>query len=92
MHFSLRKSAMKISQILVVCCLALSTSVSCLGQTAWSEADYTGVTEKLSSDLLASEKLRDYIQKLGKKPNVSVGLIRSEVDNNVDVNELIRRF
>ena len=84
---------MKIPVPLILGCLMLLTSGTCLSQTTtWGEQDYASVVEKLSSDLLSSQKLRDYSEKLGKKPNVSVGLIRSEADNSVDLNELIRRF
>jgi len=79
--------------LLVTCSLILAVSLHCLGQTTpWTEQDYSRVADKLSSDLLNSQKLRDYIKGLGKKPNVSIGLIRSETNNTVDLNELIRKF
>jgi hypothetical protein len=83
---------MKIYRALIICSAILFAALGSAGQTTWSEQDYTKVTDRLSADLLNSSKLSDYIQKLGRKPNVSVGLIRSEANNNVDLNELIRRF
>jgi hypothetical protein len=84
---------MKKIRPLIIGCMIFWGSLSCSGQaTQWSEQDYVEISERLSSDLLNSQKLRDYSEKLGRKPNVSVGLIRSEADNTVDLNELIRRF
>lgn len=83
---------MEKNRLLITCCAILLASLSCAGQAQWSELDYVEISERLSSDLLSSQKLRDYSEKLGKKPYLTVGLIRSEADNSVDLNELIRRF
>jgi uncharacterized protein (TIGR02722 family) len=58
----------------------------------WNDTDSRQVADKMVSDLLGSEKFKDYSKTLGKKPGIIVGLIRNKTSEHIDSDTYIKKF
>jgi len=50
------------------------------------------VANKMVTELLASDKFKDYAITLGKKPSVMVGLIRNKTSEHIDADNYIKKI
>ena len=58
----------------------------------WNDTDSRQVASKMISDLLVSEKFKDYSKSLGKKPSIIVGLIRNKTSEHIDADTYVKKF
>ncbi len=58
----------------------------------WNDTDSRQVANKMTADLLGSEKFKDYAKALGKKPAIIVGLIRNKTSEHIDSDNYIKKF
>ena len=58
----------------------------------WNDSDSRQVSQKMITDLLASEKFKDYAKALGKKPAIIVGLIRNKTSEHIDADNYIKKI
>src|SRR5260221_2085750 len=57
----------------------------------WNDSDSRMVAEKMVSELLGSDKFKDYSKTLGKKPSIIVGLIRNKTSEHIDSDNYIKK-
>jgi uncharacterized protein (TIGR02722 family) len=58
----------------------------------WNDTDSRQVADKMVSDLLGSEKFKEYAKTLGKKPTVIVGLVRNKTSEHIDADTYIKKL
>lgn len=58
----------------------------------WNDSDSRQVANKMISELLASEKYKDYAKALGKKPAIIVGLIKNKTSEHIDASNYIKKM
>jgi hypothetical protein len=58
----------------------------------WNDSDSRIVANKMVSELLGSDKFRDYSKTLGKKPAIIVGLIRNKTSEHIDADNYIKKI
>jgi uncharacterized protein (TIGR02722 family) len=58
----------------------------------WNDSDSRLVSQKMISDLLGSDKFKEYSKQLGKKPSIIVGLIRNKTSEHIDADNYIKKF
>src|SRR5258708_36519123 len=58
----------------------------------WNDTDSRQVAEKMIADLLGSEKFKEYTKLLGKKPAVTVGLVRNKTSEHIDSDTYIKKL
>ncbi len=58
----------------------------------WNDTDSKMVADKMTSDLLGSEKFKDYAKTLNRKPAIIVGLIRNKTSEHIDADSYIKKF
>lgn len=58
----------------------------------WNDTDSRLVAEKMSEELLNSEKYKEYAKELGREPAIIVGLIRNKTSEHIDTDIFIKKF
>ncbi|MBS1559696.1 MAG: penicillin-binding protein activator LpoB [Bacteroidetes bacterium] len=58
----------------------------------WNDSDSRMVANKMISDLLNSDKFKDYTKTLNKKPAIIVGLVRNKTSEHIDADNYIKKM
>lgn len=58
----------------------------------WNDSDSRQVANKMVTELLASEKFKEYAKALGKKPAIIVGLIKNKTSEHIDASNYIKKI
>ncbi len=58
----------------------------------WNDSDSRMVAQKMVSDLLGSDKFKDYSKSLNKKPAIIVGLIKNKTSEHIDADNYIKKI
>jgi uncharacterized protein (TIGR02722 family) len=58
----------------------------------WNDSDSRMVANKMVSELLGTDKFKDYSNALGKKPVIIVGLIRNKTSEHIDADNYIKKI
>jgi uncharacterized protein (TIGR02722 family) len=58
----------------------------------WNDSDSRQVANKMITDLLASEKFKEYAKQLGKKPAIVVGLVKNKTSEHIDSDNYIKKM
>jgi uncharacterized protein (TIGR02722 family) len=58
----------------------------------WNDSDSRMVANKMVTELLGSDKFKDYSKVLGKKPSIIVGLIRNKTSEHIDADNYIKKI
>jgi uncharacterized protein (TIGR02722 family) len=58
----------------------------------WNDGDSRQVANKMVTDLLTSDKFKDYAKALSKKPAIIVGLIRNKTTEHIDADNYIKKI
>jgi uncharacterized protein (TIGR02722 family) len=58
----------------------------------WNDSDSRTVAQKMTNDLLTSDKFKEYSKDLNKKPSIIVGLIRNKTSEHIDADNYIKKF
>ncbi|MBS1951200.1 MAG: hypothetical protein OJF59_003101 [Cytophagales bacterium] len=58
----------------------------------WNDSDSRMVAEKMVSDLLSSDKFKDYTKTLNKKPAIIVGLIKNKTSEHIDADNYVKKI
>ncbi|MBI3217959.1 MAG: penicillin-binding protein activator LpoB [Bacteroidetes bacterium] len=58
----------------------------------WNDSDSRQVANKMVTELLASEKYKEYAKALGKKPAIIVGLIKNKTSEHIDASNYIKKI
>lgn len=58
----------------------------------WNDTDSRQVAGKMVTDLLGSEKFKDYAKQLGRKPAIIVGLVRNKTSEHIDADNYIKKL
>src|SRR5882672_6808853 len=90
---------------IVLCFLTVSILISCARSVSrinpsqqidlsgrWNDSDSRMVAEKMVSELLGSDKFKDYAKSLSKKPAIIVGLIRNKTSEHIDADNYIKKI
>jgi penicillin-binding protein activator len=87
------------STVIVVCISCQSNNVTRIDpQTQvdlrgrWNDSDSRMVAEKMTNDLFASERFKEYSSENGKKPTIIVGLIKNKTTEHIDASNYIKKF
>lgn len=58
----------------------------------WNDSDSRQTADKMISELLASDKYKDYTKTLGKKPAIIVGIIRNKTSEHIDASNYVKKI
>lgn len=58
----------------------------------WNDSDSRQVSQKMITDLLASDKFKEYAKSLSKKPAIIVGLVRNKTSEHIDSDNYIKKI
>ncbi len=58
----------------------------------WNDSDSRMVAQKMVTDLLASDKFKEYSKALNKKPAIVVGLIRNKTSEHIDADNYVKKL
>jgi penicillin-binding protein activator len=58
----------------------------------WNDSDSRMVAEKMTNELFASERFKEYANGNGKKPTIIVGLIKNKTTEHIDASNYIKKF
>jgi hypothetical protein len=58
----------------------------------WNDSDSRMVADKMVTDLLSSEKFKEYSKALNKKPSIIVGLVRNKTSEHIDADNYIKKI
>ena len=58
----------------------------------WNDSDSRKVADKMISDLMSSDKFKEYAKSLNKKPAIIVGLIRNKTSEHIDADNYIKKI
>ena len=58
----------------------------------WNDSDSRQIANKMITDLLASEKFKEYAKQLGKKPTIIVGLVKNKTSEHIDADNYIKKL
>jgi len=58
----------------------------------WNDSDSRLVADKMISELMASERFKEYIKEKGRKPAIVVGLIRNKTSEHIDADTYIKKL
>ena len=85
--------------VIVVCVSCQSNNVTRIDpQTQvdlsgrWNDSDSRMVAEKMTNELFASERFKEYSSENGKKPTIIVGLIKNKTTEHIDASNYIKKF
>lgn len=70
--------------------IAPDTQIDLSGR--WNDSDSRMVAEKMISELLTSEKFREYLKIQGHKPAIVVGLIRNKTSEHIDAGNYVKKL
>jgi penicillin-binding protein activator len=90
---------------LIYCLLILSLLNSCARSVTridpnqsidlsgrWNDSDSRQIADKMITNLLSSEKFKEYSKQLGKKPAIIVGLVRNKTSEHIDADNYIKKM
>lgn len=92
---------MRIGWFVIICllCLSCARSVTRVNPDQnidlsgrWNDTDSRQVANKMITDLLGSDKFKEYSKSLGKKPAIIVGVIRNKTSEHIDADNYIKKF
>lgn len=58
----------------------------------WNDSDSREVSNTMMTDLLGSEKFKEYAKQLGKKPSIIVGVVRNKTTEHIDSENYIKKM
>jgi uncharacterized protein (TIGR02722 family) len=58
----------------------------------WNDSDSRQVADKMISELMASERFKEYAKEKGRKPAIVVGLIRNKTSEHIDADTYIKKL
>ncbi|MBS1682798.1 MAG: penicillin-binding protein activator LpoB [Bacteroidetes bacterium] len=58
----------------------------------WNDSDSRTVAQKMITELLSSDKFKDYAKALNKKPAIIVGLVRNKTSEHIDADNYIKKI
>jgi len=58
----------------------------------WNDSDSRLVADKMISELMASERFKEYAKEKGRKPAIVVGLIRNKTSEHIDADTYIKKL
>ena len=58
----------------------------------WNDSDSRIVADKMITDLLGSERFKEYATAKGRKPAIIVGQVRNRTSEHIDANAYIKKF
>jgi penicillin-binding protein activator len=58
----------------------------------WNDSDSRQVSQKMITDLVASEKFKEYSKALGKKPAIIVGSVRNKTSEHIDADNYVKKI
>ncbi|MBL0744908.1 penicillin-binding protein activator LpoB [Chryseolinea lacunae] len=58
----------------------------------WNDSDSRIVADKMISELMTSEKFKEYAKEKGRKPAIVVGLIRNKTSEHIDADNYIKKL
>lgn len=58
----------------------------------WNDSDSRMVADRLITDLLGSERFKEYATSKGRKPAIIVGQVRNRTSEHIDANAYIKKF
>ncbi len=58
----------------------------------WNDTDSRQVATAMINNLMSSDKFKEYVQQLGKKPAIIVGLVRNRTSEHIDTENYIKRI
>ena len=58
----------------------------------WNDSDSRMVANKMVTELLGSDKFKDYSKSLSKKPAIIVGLIQNKTSEHIDADNYIKKI
>lgn len=95
-HFMIRLSFIALMLLMLSGCarsvtrLDPGTSVDLSGR--WNDTDSRQVAEKMMSQLLSSDKFKEYAKQLGKKPAIIVGQVKNKTSEHIDSDSYIKKM
>ena len=58
----------------------------------WNDSDSRQTADKMTIELLSSDKYKDYAKTLGKKPAIIVGIIRNKTSEHIDADNYVKKI
>jgi penicillin-binding protein activator len=58
----------------------------------WNDTDSKTVASTMITDLMGSEKFKEYAKTKGKKPTIIIGLISNKTSEHIDADNYIKKF
>jgi penicillin-binding protein activator len=58
----------------------------------WNDSDSRQVSQKMITDLLSSDKFKEYAKTIGKKPAIIVGWVRNKTSEHIDADNYIKKI
>lgn len=58
----------------------------------WNDSDSRLVADKMISELMSSERFKEYAKEKGRKPAIVVGLIRNKTSEHIDADTYIKKL
>ncbi len=58
----------------------------------WNDSDSRQTADKMISELLSSDKYKEYTKALGKKPAIIVGIIRNKTSEHIDASNYVKKI
>ncbi|SHH76236.1 hypothetical protein SAMN04488109_5209 [Chryseolinea serpens] len=58
----------------------------------WNDSDSRLVADKMISELMTSERFKEYAKEKGRKPAIVVGLIRNKTSEHIDADTYIKKL
>ena len=58
----------------------------------WNDSDSRQTADKMTIELLSSDKYKDYTKTLGKKPAIIVGIIRNKTSEHIDADNYVKKI
>ncbi|MGC4021039.1 MAG: penicillin-binding protein activator LpoB [Cyclobacteriaceae bacterium] len=58
----------------------------------WNDSDSRMVAQKMISELLGSDKFKEYSKSLNKKPSIIVGLVRNKTSEHIDADNYVKKI
>jgi uncharacterized protein (TIGR02722 family) len=58
----------------------------------WNDSDSRKVADKMISELITSDKFKEYAKSINKKPAIIVGLIRNKTSEHIDADNYVKKM
>jgi hypothetical protein len=92
----LRTSALLLFFLILACSPRTVTRISPDQQVdlsgRWNDSDSRQVADKMVSQLLGSDRFKEYAKGLGHKPAIVVGLIKNKTSEHIDAGTYLKKF